>query len=296
MENKVYNIDTNKRRINFVIREIIRNKYKNVQVYAPLYMELEIVSSIKQFFKIIELKPISNYIEIKIGKIDKDLINFYITNGLDIVGKVYSEENTKENIVVLDSYKNTKIKIDKLSHDELDVIKYCYSENSTKNHQEIENIRVTHIDHFKLRNTFLNIIKNTKQRLDIMSPWINDIACDYDVLELIKSALEKGVDINIVYGIGNGDDKRNKKSDEVANQMQHKLKSKNYKGNLSITKKDSHYKAILCDDDISMCGSLNYLSCNPENTNSIEGADLIISSEIVNIKRKLYFDAGDKNE
>lgn len=342
MNIKIYNTDSHVKQINVVIREILKNNFKNINIYVPSELENESLSIISKFkFKNLTLKHTINFINIQIKCTNYDeYINFYLANKEHQVAKLGNIIENRHNIIVLNSFEGNKIAFDKHVDKKIDVIEY--SNNSAleekidnnqneKNNSSIlneidilrnenyeerlieeklkieENIsidiikvinyenrgaEIIHIDHSKLRKVLLGIIAYATKRVDIMSPWINDIACDEAMIELLRNTLKRGVNVNIVYGIGDIDDSRDKKSEQVANKLIEILNDNEYKGRLKIVKDNTHYKAILCDDSISFCGSLNYLSCNPDITKAKEGADYICSNENVAIKRRIYFNFG----
>lgn len=127
--------------------------------------------------------------------------------------------------------------------------------------EEKLNINLTNghtIDASEHKKYFKYILENAKKCVYIQSPWIRG-----NVLNIykndIESALRRGVKIYIKYGLTQmrKDDKES--IDNISRNILDKLKQK-FKDLLIIKKDNSHAKILICDENIMIIGSLNWLS------------------------------------
>ena len=106
----------------------------------------------------------------------------------------------------------------------------------------------------QFKNTFL-IAEN---EIGIVSPWMNFSVVNESFIELVRTALSRGVKVKILYGIGTSNDERSKKSDEVAQYLKDVFK--NYGNYFQIERSNTHVKLLVCDDKYALFGSFNFLS------------------------------------
>lgn len=92
------------------------------------------------------------------------------------------------------------------------------------------------------------------ERVMIVSPWIKAAVVDMDFLQLVKSALERGVEITIIYGIGG----RDGDGDYLAIRALEGLRSH---GDLRMARLgNTHAKVLIKDHDWMVVTSFNWLS------------------------------------
>jgi hypothetical protein len=123
------------------------------------------------------------------------------------------------------------------------------------------------------RNVFLKTLRESKESIILVCPWIANYAIDTEAKELIVSALQKGVTVNI--GWGNLNDVRNDRSKLSKERL---LRSNNWGGYgavpwlydlqsqypnlLKIKILGTHEKFLVCDKQFTMLGSHNFMTSN----------------------------------
>ena len=91
---------------------------------------------------------------------------------------------------------------------------------------------------------------------------------DGEMKKLMEKAMDKGVTIKIHYGIkgysGNSGGKdENEITDEVAVGLYQRFRKYEKVNLFKMKKGNTHKKIIICDDEIYLQGSYNFLSYNP---------------------------------
>lgn len=115
----------------------------------------------------------------------------------------------------------------------------------------------------EIRRILEESIRSAKNEVNIISPWAN-----YQVMNSFKndfqSAINRGVIIRIVYGIGNftsdsesGSNNRNDRTDKIMKEFYEQYKESNC---FKIRKDNTHIKLLICDDSYYVQGSFNFLS------------------------------------
>ncbi|MCR5321831.1 MAG: hypothetical protein K6E85_00880 [Lachnospiraceae bacterium] len=127
-----------------------------------------------------------------------------------------------------------------------------------------------HLKNEEIREAFNYAFDIVEEELDIHCPWINNSVVNTSFINMMRRVLERGVRIKIRYGIDPGDSEydisRSVRSDEVAANLMTVLKE--YGSLLSIRRKNSHYKVVLCDEKLKLEGSFNYLSSTEDFSDS----------------------------
>ena len=112
-----------------------------------------------------------------------------------------------------------------------------------------------------IRREFDRALVETEVELDIISAWMNFFVVNDDMQRKFEQLLKRGVTIKILYGIGDmtpeTSDSRNKKTLEVARQLQNRFS--NY-SNFKIKSDDTHQKLFICDEKFYVNSSFNILS------------------------------------
>ncbi|HLO84405.1 MAG TPA: phospholipase D-like domain-containing protein [Nostocaceae cyanobacterium] len=105
------------------------------------------------------------------------------------------------------------------------------------------------------RQYLFNALKEAKQRVMIVSPWIRSYAVDQEFLTTLEAALKKKIQIYIFYGI-----KSSSQQNDPASIRELEKLSNQYK-NLRFEKvKNTHRKILVCDNKFGIVTSFNFLS------------------------------------
>lgn len=108
------------------------------------------------------------------------------------------------------------------------------------------------------RPLFERSIMSVQKRLLIISPWIRDAVLNQIRLGKLKTAVERGVEVFIGYGLGD-DDKPGRDKGDRAIEFLEQLATRN--SNLHFQELgDTHAKILLVDDLYAVVGSFNWLS------------------------------------
>jgi phosphatidylserine/phosphatidylglycerophosphate/cardiolipin synthase-like enzyme len=126
---------------------------------------------------------------------------------------------------------------------------------------ELNAIEVRHLEVHEHRPLFMRSLEMAKQRLLIISPWINDHVLNNLRLQKIRALVDSGVEVYIGYGIGEDPNHKRtgKNKGEQAIKYLSELATK--KPNLHFKDLgDTHAKILLVDDKYAVAGSFNWLS------------------------------------
>lgn len=152
-----------------------------------------------------------------------------------------------------------------------------------------ENSKMLHNE--EIRKILEESIRSAKHEVDIISPWAN-----YQVMNSLKkdfqSAINRGVVIKIVYGIGDfasdnesGADHRNVRTDKVMNEFYQHFKQSN---RFKIQKDNTHIKLLICDNSYYVQGSFNFLSYDGSDDRN-ELAQYSEDKKLLEILKEAYF-------
>lgn len=98
-------------------------------------------------------------------------------------------------------------------------------------------------------------LQQAKQSVVIISPWIKASGMDYQIINLIRQAVRRGVNIVIGYGMSHNNDSDPdvvKKLENIANQPNSTLQI--------IPANNTHEKVLIMDDDFIVITSFNWMS------------------------------------
>lgn len=127
-------------------------------------------------------------------------------------------------------------------------------EDEIKILQEQLNTQSKIVHTYEHRDILINGIKNAREFVVIVSPWIRRSGFDNELENLIKQAIGRNVKIFIGYGISDKND-----SDEEIIKRLNVLQAKNK--NLKLIKlANTHEKVLICDGDFVVVTSFNWLS------------------------------------
>lgn len=140
------------------------------------------------------------------------------------------------------------------------------NEKSEGNLMPFDEYKEDYLMNYEIREKFLYFLKNAKESLYIISPWMNNYIINDDFIEDIKNLLEEGVRIRIKYGISHTKDieenYRNKNTHNIAKKL--KDIGKPYGDLLKIEHGQTHEKLCICDKKYYINGSFNFLSYSGE--------------------------------
>ena len=134
-------------------------------------------------------------------------------------------------------------------------------------HEQLRQSEVEFIRTEQHRGWLLRALREAKQEVIIISPWINRGACDEKFCELYARALARGVRMCIGYGLGHerepGEASRQKQSlDGVKSTIKkylHNTDSTAFQRDIVETT-GTHQKILVCDRRFAITGSFNWLS------------------------------------
>jgi predicted transcriptional regulator len=135
-------------------------------------------------------------------------------------------------------------------------------EEKQKLKQQLEQIktqtRISEVIHTtEIREYLFKALKEAKNRVMIVSPWIKSNVVNQEFLSTLEETLKRRVQINIIYGYK--ETPGSMKNDIWSINQLHNLMH-NYK-NLNFQKTaNSHRKQIVCDDKFAIVTSFNFLS------------------------------------
>ncbi|ACB50078.1 unknown [Crocosphaera subtropica ATCC 51142] len=123
--------------------------------------------------------------------------------------------------------------------------------------KEIKNqTRISEVVHtYEIREYLLKALKEAKNRVMIVSPWIKGNVVNQQFISTLEDSLKRKVKVYIIYGIKGSSFQNDNWSIKKLENL-----SDNYR-NLKFEKtKNSHRKQIVCDDKFAIVTSFNFLS------------------------------------
>ena len=147
---------------------------------------------------------------------------------------------------------------------------------------------------WETQEQFSEALKTVNSKILIESPWIKRATLKY--INSIENALQRNVNVVILYGIENNDEHHYGTIEKLRNLK--KTFKKNFhlihlpthfeeQGNYKMT--GTHRKLIIKDDDYYIQGSFNFLSFNKEKGQKIANEESILIPKKVNEKWKAIF-------
>lgn len=116
--------------------------------------------------------------------------------------------------------------------------------------------RISEVIHtYEIRQYFLRALKEAKNRVMIVSPWIKRSVVNEDFISALEATLKRKVQVHIIYGIKGS----NHQNDSWPIQKLENLRDK-YKNFTFEKTQNSHRKQIVCDDKFAIVTSFNFLS------------------------------------
>jgi len=123
-----------------------------------------------------------------------------------------------------------------------------------------------YVENQQMKDLFYRAFDEAQSEICLVSPWLGKwLMRDNVLMNKMESALKRGVDVKIVYGIGteNGyktSDNRSVTSKEVASDLKRKWLKKSYPGKIKLHVSNTHFKLLMCDETFLVIGSYNFLS------------------------------------
>ncbi len=113
-------------------------------------------------------------------------------------------------------------------------------------------------------------LQGATSHIIINSPWIRDDVVDNEFKQNLESALCRGVNILIVYGMATNNKHQNKPDiSKKAKDFFERLKKSYDKGFCLQKSEGNHAKVLICDEKFMVISSYNWLSFPGEKTNSV---------------------------
>ncbi|MCX6848106.1 MAG: phospholipase D-like domain-containing protein [Verrucomicrobia bacterium] len=148
---------------------------------------------------------------------------------------------------------NSKAELDALKSE---VVKL--QSEKLKAESELNSLETRCLEVHEHRPLFERSLREARNRLLIISPWITDSVLNQARLDKIQRLVESGVEVFIGYGIGDNN-KRGRDNGEHAIQFLHQL-AQARKACHFHELGDTHAKILLVDDSYAVVGSFNWLS------------------------------------
>lgn len=135
-------------------------------------------------------------------------------------------------------------------------------EEKQKLKQQLEQIktqtRISEVIHTcELREYLFKALKQAKNRVMIVSPWIKSNVVNQEFLSVLEETLKRKVKVHIIYGYKEtpGSMKNDNWSIKKLEDLMHNYKNLNFKKTTN-----SHRKQVVCDDKFAIVTSFNFLS------------------------------------
>jgi phosphatidylserine/phosphatidylglycerophosphate/cardiolipin synthase-like enzyme len=125
---------------------------------------------------------------------------------------------------------------------------------------QLNSFPIRFLEVYEHRPLLEQALKDSKERLMIISPWIRVSSVDKRFLQQFESLLKRGVQVFIGYGLGKKDDDKKYRPDIQAEKNLQKLANQ-YKNNFILKRLgDTHAKILISDAKFAVTTSFNWLS------------------------------------
>ncbi|NEP81142.1 MAG: hypothetical protein F6K39_25075 [Okeania sp. SIO3B3] len=123
--------------------------------------------------------------------------------------------------------------------------------------KEIQNqTRISEVVHtYQIREYLFKALKEAKNRLMIISPWIKANVVDKEFISTLEATLKRKVKVYIIYGIKSSNSQNDSQSIKELDNLE-----ANYRNFKFQRTENSHRKQIICDDKFAIVTSFNFLS------------------------------------
>ena len=131
--------------------------------------------------------------------------------------------------------------------------------------QELTDIQTEFLQTEQHRAVLEQALREAKQEVIIISPWMNRRACNDAICRLVGDAIARGVRIRIGYGIGNEQNPRDaERNRNNVRQVKNAFERAITKGSKNLLEmratSGTHQKILICDRKFAVAGSFNWLS------------------------------------
>jgi PLD-like domain len=240
--------DGNEIQVSFIIDDVLSSEHETAFARADGIKKLRIADSLKQSdpYKLAEeilgAKCLDRIALAKSKELNSDLLTAQI--------KINTAQESFNKIEVDEEKDMLLQKIVELEEE----IKKIESEKSMLSTQNLEMY-----DH---RPLLEKAIRDSEERLMIISPWINSYSVDKQFLAKFERLIKRGVMVYIGYGINDGKDQNN--SNRKAEKELRNL-AKKYPHNFTLKRLgDTHAKVLISDTKFAVTTSFNWLSFKGE--------------------------------
>lgn len=264
---------------------LLKNKIKSATIHCP---EIRILRSIELYMVEIGI-PFAYFDNVERG------ICLTLDNIIKVDAKVHMFINLNKKAPVIEkAHKNYVVfEIHNVKEDEI--------EKLVKDFKTFDITKVPiHLQNQEIKKMFLQTFLIAEHEIDIISPWMNGSVVNGSLINLMDSALRKGVKIRIIYGLAPSDNEydmvRSNRSDGIAALLTEKFRS--YGKHFAVKRNNIHYKLVLCDEKFKLEGSYNYLSFTGDygdGSTRIEGSPFGRDAKEIRFLRERYFENFGEN-
>lgn len=125
--------------------------------------------------------------------------------------------------------------------------------------QQVASVTVRYLEVHEHRPLFEKALLEAKERLLIVSPWINDSVMSTVRLQRIEALVRRGVQVYIGYGIGGNEERRPAGEGQTA--VRHLERLARFNLNFTLCRLgDTHAKILVVDRAYVVVGSFNWMS------------------------------------
>jgi hypothetical protein len=162
----------------------------------------------------------------------------------------------------------TRNRIEETNNDEEKRLLNQQLQEASQRIEELENqlesalasLPIRFLEVYEHRPLLEQALKDSKERLMIISPWIRASSVDKRFLQQFESLLKRGVEVFIGYGLGENDNEKKYQFDIQAENNLKKLANQ-YKDNFQLKRLgNTHAKILISDTKFAVTTSFNWLS------------------------------------
>lgn len=240
--------------LNLDIHKIFENKHKLIEDRLKGYKNISMDANLLRLFTLLEGQFFLEIIEPSLGDINFKLekLNISRPNNRSAIYEVQVEAGIFK-VKLEKNFKHIQyLYIDEKYYSKIAMSDYVIGFLKTENDHWLKDQEI--------KNMFVDTFSKAEKEICIISPWAND-----DVMNAMNKhiigALEKGVSIKILYGIGEpGTNSYNVRSQKTAKVLKEKVIEYSRYGTFKIKESNTHVKLLICDESYYVQGSYNYLS------------------------------------
>ncbi|MEA5487637.1 MULTISPECIES: phospholipase D-like domain-containing protein [Pseudanabaena] len=183
---------------------------------------------------------------------DDKLIDFNDENNLSASINYEDVKAVEKLTLKINSFNDPDLLIetkDKVIKEERQKLKHELEQIQTKS-------KISEIIHtYEHRDYLFKALKEAKNRVMIVSPWIKGFAVDKNFLEQLEETLKRNIQVYIYYGIKGSNQQNDRRSIENLEELSERHKYFQFK-----KAKNTHRKILVCDSRFGIVTSFNFLS------------------------------------